>query len=125
MSVKSGKMRALSPVRTVFDNVEFAMDTASLWGESVTPDFGDSAIGKAGQMATLMTVVTLGITLLVGILVFSEIQTSLPTPSNSELDNASGNVTSTFADVMDLAPIIMLALVASLILAVVQNFRGQ
>lgn len=84
---------------------------------------GDTALGRAAQTGTVLTVVTLGITILVGILIYSQIQTSLPSPSNSDLQNASDNSTGTFADAMELAPVIMIILLAAVVLAVVQRFR--
>lgn len=80
--------------------------------------------GVAKQVGSVLTVVTLGLSIILGILVYSQVQTALPTPQNSELKNASDNSTGTFADSMELAPVIMIVLLASVILAVIQRFRG-
>lgn len=94
--------------------------------ESMLPGSSDRG-GLAGsvraQTSAVLTVVVLGVVLIVGTLIFSQIQQSLPSPTNSELDNASGNVTSGFADAMNLAPVILIVLIASVVLAIVQRFR--
>jgi uncharacterized membrane protein len=93
-------------------------------GESLAQTFnGDTVAGRAAQTGTVLTVVTLGITILVGILIYSQIQSSLPTPQNTQLSEASSNATDTFAQSMELAPVIMIVLLAAVVLAVVQRFR--
>jgi len=101
------------------------MDTAEAYAESVASSKfdGDTRLGRVAQVGTVLTVVTLGITILVGILIFSQVQNSLPSPSNNQLENASSNATGTFADAMELAPVIMIILLAAVVLAVVQRFR--
>lgn len=84
---------------------------------------GETRLGRAAQVGTVLTVVTLGITILVGILIYSQVNSSLPQPTNSDLSNASSNSTGTFADAMELAPVIMIILLAAVVLAVVQRFR--
>lgn len=84
----------------------------------------DNKIGRAAQSGTVLNVVVLGVIAIIGILIYSQIQTSLPSPSNSQLDNASTNVTDGFADAMNLLPVVFVVLVAALVIAVVQRFRG-
>jgi hypothetical protein len=71
----------------------------------------------------VLTVVTLAIVMIIGTLIYSQVQQSLPAPSNSELDSASTNITEGFADAMNLAPVILIVLLAAVVLAVVQRFR--
>lgn len=78
---------------------------------------------RAAQLGDVLVVVTLGITIILGILIYSQVQTALPTPDNSDLENASNNSTETFADTMELAPIIMIVIIATVILTIVQRFR--
>jgi flagellar biosynthesis protein FliR len=101
------------------------MDAVEEKAEGIAQDkfSGESFVGRAAQTGTVLTVVTLGITILIGILVYSEVQNSLPSPSNNQLDNASTNATDTFAQAMELAPVIMIILLAAVVLAVVQRFR--
>lgn len=101
-----------------------ALDHLEAKGEQKAQRFdGDTIVGRAAQTGTVLTVVTLGITILVGILIYSQINSSLPSPDNTELSNASQNSTGTFADAMELAPVIMIVLLAAVVLAVVQRFR--
>jgi hypothetical protein len=84
----------------------------------------NNKLGRAAQSGTVLNVVVLGVIAIIGILIYSQIQTSLPSPNNSQLDNASTNVTDGFADAMNLLPVVFVVLVAALVIAVVQRFRG-
>jgi len=75
------------------------------------------------QTGAVLTVVVVGVVIIVGILIYSQIQSALPAPSNNSLSNASENATDTFGDAMELAPVILIVLIASVVLAVVQRFR--
>lgn len=118
MSVKDTASALMGSVGT-------QMDAAEMLGERVAAKkFDDSTlIGRAGQTGTVLTVVTLGIVMIIGTLIYSQVEQSLPAPNNSELNNASNNVTEGFADAMELAPVILIVLLAAVVLAVVQRFR--
>jgi type IV secretory pathway VirB2 component (pilin) len=75
-----------------------------------------------GQIATIISVVTLAIVALIGILIYSQIQTSMPAPEDSALQNATDSVDRGFADSMALLPVVMLVIVSSLVIGVVQRF---
>jgi len=75
-----------------------------------------------GQVGTVIAVVTIGIVAIIGILIYSQVNNSLPTPSNTELANAQSNVTGGFGDAMQLVPVVLIVLVASLVIGVVQQF---
>ena len=78
---------------------------------------------QANQAQTIIGAGIIGIAILVIVLVYSQVEQSLPTPTNAALASASTNVTSTFAASMELAPVILIVLVASVILLVVNRFR--
>ena len=78
---------------------------------------------QANQAQTIIGAGIIGIAILVIVLVYSQVEQSLPTPTNTQLAGASTNVTSTFAASMELAPVILIVLVASVILLVVNRFR--
>ena len=78
---------------------------------------------QANQAQTTIGACIIGIAILVIVLVYSQVEQSLPTPTNVQLANASTNVTATFAASMELAPVILIVLVASVILLVVNRFR--
>lgn len=75
-----------------------------------------------GQVATVIAVVTIGIVAIIGILIYSQVNDSLPAPTNTDLNNAKGNVTTGFGDAMELVPVVLIVLVASLVIGVVQQF---
>lgn len=90
----------------------------------------ETRIGRAMQTGTIITAVTLGMTILIGILIYDAVHESLPTggdpndkANNTELQNADINATEDFAGAMELAPVVILVMVAALILAVVQRFQ--
>lgn len=75
-----------------------------------------------GQVGTIITVVTIAIVAIIGILIYSQVDGSLSDPTNTDLANADDNVTSGFGDAMQLVPVVLIVLVASLVIAVVQRF---
>lgn len=82
----------------------------------------DEQYGVAGQVTTIITVVTLGLVAIIGILIYDEVDSSVGSPTNTALSNSQSNVTDGFGDAMDLVPVVLLVLVASLVIAVVQQF---
>lgn len=100
------------------------MDSDKLWS-FITDDHGvPLALSKdeRGQVGTIIAVVTVAIVAIIGILIYSEVEGSLATPSNTDLANAQDNVTSGFGDAMQLVPVVLIVLVASMVIAVVQRF---
>ena len=87
-----------------------------------SPDQYRSRVAR--QAATVLNVVVVAVIAIIGILIYSQVSTSLPDPSNSQLDNTSANVTSGFADGMNLLPVVFVVMIAALVIAVVQRFRG-
>jgi amino acid transporter len=81
-------------------------------------------IQRAAQAGTVISVVIIGVVALIGILIFAQIENSLPTISNTELQNSSDAVTTGFGNAMELVPIVLLVLVAALVIGVVQRMRG-
>lgn len=82
----------------------------------------------SGQVSTIVTVVTLAIVAIVGVLVYDNVLGSIGDPSTTDaanrtqLENSTVSVTSGFGDAMQLIPVVLLVLVASLVIAVVQRF---
>jgi hypothetical protein len=81
-------------------------------------------IQRAAQAGTVISVVIIGVIALIGILIFAQIEQSLPTISNSQLANSSDSVTTGFGNAMELIPVVLLVLVAALVIGVVQRMRG-
>lgn len=76
---------------------------------------------EAGQISTIVTVVTVGLVAIIGILIFDDVDQAVDV-GTGRLGNAESNVTDGFGDAMDLVPVVLLVLVASLVIAVVQQF---
>ena len=76
---------------------------------------------RADQMMSFNSLITASVTLIVGILIFNEVQASLPDTAGGI--NETGVVT-TIESAFQLAPVVLIVLVAALILAQVAGFRG-
>jgi hypothetical protein len=75
---------------------------------------------KANQMASFNRMVTASIVLIVGVLIFNEIEGALPSTTGG-IDSTP--IVSTIGDAFGLAPIVLVVLVAALILAQVNSFN--
>lgn len=110
------------------ETLDFGLDFAESWHEDFSwlenkAEGMDTRLVRAAQLSdSILSYVVVGLVIIIGILVYSEVQTSLPTPSNTELSEASSNATSDFSSAMELAPLVILVGVAGLILFVVRNF---
>jgi hypothetical protein len=75
---------------------------------------------QADQMASFNQMVTAAVTLIVGILIFNQVQTALPSTSGGINETP---IVSTIESAFDLAPVVLIVLIAGLILAQVGGFR--
>jgi len=76
---------------------------------------------RHSQMVSFNRMVTAAVTLIVGVLVFNQILDALPTTSGGV--NRSG-IVSTIESSFQLAPVVLIVLVAALVLAQVAGFRS-
>lgn len=83
---------------------------------------GDGMVAR--QVQTVITVVVIGVTAIIGILIYSQINSSLADPANSDLNNSSEAVTEGFGSAMQLVPTVLIVLVAAVVIGVVQRLRG-
>jgi len=90
------------------------------------PDFDetDSRLKSAAQTNTIIAVITIGTVGLVGTLIFAEVMGSLPDPDNAQLNNSSYGILEGFSGAMDLLPVVLIVLVASVVIGVVSRLRG-
>jgi len=77
---------------------------------------------RANQMVSFNRMVTAAVTLIVGILIFNQVQSALPSTSGGINETP---VINTIESAFELAPVVLVVLVAALILAQVAGFRGQ
>ena len=81
-------------------------------------------IQRAAQAGTVISVVVVGVVALIGILIFAQIEQSLPAIDNAELANSSDAVTAGFGNAMEIVPVVLLVLIAALVIGVVQRMRA-
>jgi len=60
---------------------------------------------------------------IVGVLVLAQVESALPAIENNQLDNTSSAILSGFNGAMELFPVVLLVLVASLVIGIVQRLR--
>ena len=80
---------------------------------------------RADQMLSFQQMVTAAVTLIVGILIFNQVEDALPSfdyANNSGVVDP-GPVVGTIESAFQLAPVVLIVLVAALILAQVAGFR--
>jgi len=82
-----------------------------------------SLVGRAQNVATVISVVVIGIVALVGILIFGEVYDAMPT--DGPLDDEASDIVAGFGDAIGLVPIILIVLLASVVIGVVQRMRGR
>lgn len=89
------------------------------------------AVYQAQQVGTVIQVGVIGIAIIIMILVYSQVDSAIglggtegDTANNTALQNAAFNATDTFGQAMELAPVIMIVLLAAVVIAVVQRFRS-
>ena len=86
------------------------------------PDAGP--LHRAAQVGTVISVVVIAVVALVGVLVLAQVESALPSISNTELSNTQTSILDGFAGAMDLIPVVLLVLVASLVIGIVQRLRS-
>jgi len=102
-----------------------AMLLAMVAGLDATPEMNPDAgpVHRAAQVGTVISVVVIAVVALVGVLVLAQIESALPSISNTELSNTQTSILDGFAGAMDLIPVVLLVLVASLVIGIVQRLR--
>jgi len=84
---------------------------------------GAHPVHRAAQVGTVISVVVLSVVALVGVLIIAQINSALPAIENNQLDNTSSAILSGFNGAMELFPVVLLVLVASLVIGIVQRLR--
>jgi len=79
---------------------------------------------RAAQVGTVISVVVLSVVALVGVLIIAQINSALPDIQNDQLNSTSDSILQGFNGAMELFPVVLLVLVASLVIGIVQRLRG-
>lgn len=88
-------------------------------------ELGEDSKVYAAIEGTFTRMVSASVTLIVGIYVFAQISSTMPTPSNNELANATSTVKATTGNAFTLGAVAIIVLVASVILGLVGGFGGR
>lgn len=97
----------------------FAMLDGQMAGDGLANDSRAQVGG--GIVNTVITVVIVGVVGIVGILIFSEVDQAVEVTGN--LSDSADALSSGFGSAMELLPIVLIVLVASLVIAVIARFR--
>jgi hypothetical protein len=88
-------------------------------------DDPDTVVAKARQTSTVIAAVVIGVVAIVGIYIYDQVYSTMPTPDNSDLSNSTDSVTSGFGSAMEFVPVILIVLMAVVVIGAVQRLRGQ
>jgi hypothetical protein len=116
------RLRALPDELRSIVAMLLALVAQSKFAPAMNPDAGP--LHRAAQVGTVISVVVIAVVALVGVLVLAQIESALPTIDNTELSNTQTSILDGFAGAMDLIPVVLLVLVASLVIGIVQRLRG-
>lgn len=86
-------------------------------------DANQRAQMSGGIVGSVITAVVVGVVGIVGILIFSEVNQAISLPSGSNLTSAQTGLEDGFGSAMELLPIVLIVLIASLVIAVISRFR--
>jgi len=85
--------------------------------------FGADSRAQSGIVGSVITVVIVGVVGTVGILIFAEVNTAITFDANSSLDTSATALEDGFGSAMELLPIVLIVIVASLVISVISRFR--
>jgi len=116
------RLRALPDELRSIVAMLLALVAQSKFAPEMNPDAGP--LHRAAQVGTVISVVVIAVVALVGVLVLAQVESALPSISNTELSNTQTSILDGFAGAMDLIPVVLLVLVASLVIGIVQRLRS-
>ena len=111
---------------SVTDTIATAANYArTQWGEPAAAKIPGNGgrLQRAAQVGTVISVVVLSVVALVGVLIIAQINSALPAIDNTQLNESSSAILSGFNGAMELFPVVLLVLVASLVIGIVQRLR--
>ena len=131
MSLTERATRAVSnsPGRLFAALVSFVMLAYSLGvrllnGGDPLAETPSTAVGRVRQTSTVIAAVVIGVVAIVGIYIYDQVYSTMPTPENSDLANSTDSVTGGFGAAMEFVPVILIVLMAVVVIGAVQRLRG-
>lgn len=85
--------------------------------------FGADSRAQNGIVGSVITVVIVGVVGVVGILIFAEVNTAITFDTGSSLNGSAEALEDGFGSAMELLPIVLIVIVASLVISVISRFR--
>jgi hypothetical protein len=79
---------------------------------------------RVQQTSTVIAAVVIGVVAIVGIYIYDQVYSTMPTPENNELANSTESVTGGFGSAMEFVPVILIVLMAVVVIGAVQRLRG-
>lgn len=120
MSLKNKLLSELGGVKQ--DTLAIALSLFAMLDQLGSGQMDDRAQG--GIVGSVITVVIVGVVGVIGILIFAEVNTAIDfTGASNSTDAAATSLEDGFGSAMELLPIVMIVLVASLVIAVISRFR--
>jgi hypothetical protein len=83
-----------------------------------------TGVGRVQQTSTVIAAVVIGVVAIVGIYIYDQVYSTMPTPENSDLANSTDSVTGGFGAAMEFVPVILIVLMAVVVIGAVQRLRG-
>ena len=83
-----------------------------------------TAVGRVRQTSTVIAAVVIGVVAIVGIYIYDQVYSTMPTPDNNDLANSTDAVTGGFGAAMEFVPVILIVLMAVVVIGAVQRLRG-
>jgi hypothetical protein len=83
-----------------------------------------TAVGRVQQTSTVIAAVVIGVVAIVGIYIYDQVYSTMPTPENNDLANSTESVTGGFGSAMEFVPVILIVLMAVVVIGAVQRLRG-
>jgi hypothetical protein len=84
----------------------------------------ETAVARVQQTSTVIAAVVIGVVAIVGIYIYDQVYSTMPTPENTDLANSTDSVTGGFGSAMEFVPVILIVLMAVVVIGAVQRLRG-
>ena len=96
------------------------------------PDPDAGRVHRAAQSAQVISVIIIGVVALIGILIFDQVRAGVPEDALEDDEGATNqfgesveSIMTGFGGAMELIPVVLLVIVASLVIGVVQRMRTR
>jgi len=103
----------------------YSLGTRLLEAGDPLAETSTTGVGRVQQTSTVIAAVVIGVVAIVGIYIYDQVYSTMPTPENSDLANSTDSVTGGFGAAMEFVPVILIVLMAVVVIGAVQRLRGE